>query len=115
MTNSPAPGTNRCRSEWSSSSTFCPPPATCGNRQGCGRAGSTCSGYQFELLRAKLLLELAAPVEAVQQLWVVCAVLHELVEHPGADCRRYPLPRVDAGVYPHGGLVAAPALAHRHT
>ena len=43
---------------------------------------------------------------------MVRAVLHQLVEHPGADCRRYPLPRVDAGVYPHGGLVAAPALAH---
>ena len=51
------------------------------------------------------------PVQLIQELGVLRPILQELVEHPGVDCGRDPLPGVDAAVYPHCWLAAASALA----
>ena len=51
------------------------------------------------------------PVQILGQL-VLSVLLDQLVEHPGGDGGRDPLPGVDATVDPHGRLVPAATLAH---
>merc|ERR1719220_3116275 len=54
------------------------------------------------------------PVETISEFRVVCIVLDQLVEHPGAGCRADPLTTVNPTVDPHGRLVAATTLTNLH-
>ena len=51
------------------------------------------------------------PVQLVQEVRMIVLILHKLIEHPGVDSGSNNLPGVDTTVNPHGGLIAAAALA----
>ena len=55
------------------------------------------------------------PVQFVKKVRMIGVVLHQLIQHPGSNCWRYPFPSMDTTVNPHGRFITTTSFANlRH-